>query len=119
MEITGFKVAERSGTYGIALTGNGPKARCDGRNIWAFAVPSVKPGECAVSSTKAANKRKGPGTTFAAAGQLAAGDDALVIGQAKGADRKTWWQLEDETWVRDDLVTAVGDCANVPIVKAS
>ena len=117
LEITHFKVGERSGTYGISLGGRGPKARCDGRNLWAFAVPSVKPGECAVSSTKAANKRSGPGTTFEAAGQLVAGDEVLVSGQAKGTDGKSWWQLKDETWVRTDLVTAVGDCANVPIVK--
>jgi len=119
LEISNFKLGERSGTYGISLTGRGPKARCDGKNIWAFAVPSVKPGECAVSSTKTANKRSGPGTTFDAAGQLAAGDEVVVIGQAKGSDGKSWWQLKDETWVREDLVTAVGDCANIPIVKPS
>jgi hypothetical protein len=119
LEISNFKVSERAGTYGISLTGRGPKARCDGKNLWAFAVPSVKPGECAVSSAKAANKRSGPGTTFAAAGQLAAGDDATVIGQAKAKDGKSWWELEDETWVREDLVTAIGDCANVPVVKPS
>jgi len=117
LEITNFTIGERSGTYGISLSGRGPKARCDGRNLWAFAVPSVQPGQCAVSSTKVANKRSGPGTTFDAAGQLAAGDEVVVSGQAKGADGKNWWQLEDETWVRSDLVTAVGDCANVPIIK--
>ncbi len=118
LEISDFAIKERSGTYGIALSGEGPKARCDGRNIWAFSVPSVKPGQCAVSSTKAANKREGPGTTFATSGQLAAGDEAVVSGRAKGSDGKNWWQLDDETWVREDLVTAVGDCANVPIVKS-
>ncbi len=117
LEISNFKIGERSGTYGIALAGKGPKARCDGENIWAFAVPSVKPGECAINSVKAANKRTGPGTTFAAAGQLAAGDEVIVSGQAKATDGKSWWQLEDETWVRADLVTAVGDCADVPIVE--
>jgi len=117
LEISDFKVAERSGTYGITLIGQGPKARCDGRNIWAFAVPSVKAGECVINSAKAANKRTGPGTTFDSAGQLAAGDEVGVTGQAKGADGKSWWQLDDESWVRADLVNAVGDCAGVPIVK--
>lgn len=118
LEISNFKIGERSGSYGIALGGQGPKARCDGKNLWAFSVPSVKPGQCSVTSTKAANKRQGPGTTFATAGQLAAGDEGVVSGRAKGADGKTWWQLDDETWVREDLVTALGDCANVPIVKS-
>ena len=117
LEISNFTVSERSGTYGISLTGRGPKARCDGKNLWAFSVPSVKPGECAVTSTKAANKRSGPGTNFDAAGQLTAGDEVLVIGQAKAKDGKSWWQLKDETWVREDLVTEVGDCANIPIIK--
>ncbi|MEP6985766.1 MAG: family 16 glycoside hydrolase [Chloroflexota bacterium] len=119
LEISNFKIAERAGTYGISLSGRGPKARCDGKNLWAFSVPSVKPGQCAVSSAKVANKRSGPGTKFEAAGQLAAGDETVVIGQAKAADGKSWWELEDETWVREDLVTAVGDCANVPITKPS
>lgn len=117
LEISNFEIVQRSGTYGISLIGRGPKARCEGRNLWVFSVPSVKPGECAVSSTRAANKRTGPGTTFDAAGQMTAGDEVLVSGQSKGADGKNWWQLEDETWVREDLVTEVGDCANVPIVK--
>ena len=63
LEISNFKVSERAGTYGISLIGRGPKARCDGKNLWAFSVPSVKPGECAVTSTKAANKRTGPEST--------------------------------------------------------
>ncbi len=119
LEISNFKVAERSGTYGIALYGVGPKARCDGRNLWAYAMPNLQPGECAVTSNRNANKRTGPGTTFDTAGQLIAGDESIVSGQTKASDGKTWWQLEDETWVREDLVTANGDCANIPIIKPS
>jgi len=119
LEIADFKIAERSGTYGIGLIGAGPNARCEGRNIWAYAVPNIQPGECAVSSTSAANKRRGPGTTFDVAGQLTPGEDNLVIGQGQDTEGKKWWQIEDETWVREDLVTAIGDCANIPISSPS
>lgn len=118
LAISNFTVVERSGSYGIALTGRGRDARCEGRDIWAYQIPStVAAGECVVSSGRAVNKRTGPGTNFDQAGQLPAGTEATVIGQATGADGQTWWQLEDENWVREDVVNAVGDCASVPIVK--
>lgn len=116
LEISDFTIVERSGSYGIALLGEGPRAKCEGRNIWAYAVPSVRPGECVVSSSSAVNKRSGPGTNFGTAGQLPAGEEAVVIGQNRGSDGKTWWQLEDENWVREDVVNAIGDCAEVPSV---
>lgn len=34
-------IRERSGIYGIALVGKGPGARCEGRNIWVYQVPSA------------------------------------------------------------------------------
>ncbi|MBZ0279854.1 MAG: SH3 domain-containing protein [Anaerolineae bacterium] len=118
LAISNFTVAERAGSYGIALTGRGSDARCEGRDIWAYQVPSATAaGECVVSSGRAVNKRTGPGTNFDQAGQLAAGTEATVIGQATGADGLVWWQLEDENWVREDVVNAVGDCSSVPIVK--
>lgn len=117
LEISEVDIAERSGSYGVALYGAGANARCEGRNIWAYSIPNVQPGECAVSSTSAANKRTGPGTDFEVAGQLVPGDDNLVGAQSKGADGKMWWQLEDETWVREDLVSPIGDCANIPIIS--
>ncbi len=117
LAITGFQVDERAGSYGIALTGKGPDARCEGRDIWAYQVPSSTPGECTVSSSRNVNKRSGPGTNFSSPGQLSAGEEAVVIGQTLGGDGQTWWQLEDESWVREDVVTATGDCAGVPTVK--
>lgn len=117
LELKDILIVERSGSYGVALWGAGPNARCEGRNIWAYSVPNVQPGECVVNSTSNANKRKGPGTNFEVAGQLVPGEDNLVTAQGKGDDGKMWWQLEDETWVREDLVSAIGDCANIPIIS--
>ncbi|MEZ4667190.1 MAG: SH3 domain-containing protein [Anaerolineae bacterium] len=115
LEISDFAIAERSGSYGIALLGQGPKAKCEGRNIWAYSVPATRPGVCIVTSGNAVNKRSGPGTDFSSPGKLPGGEEATVIGQARGSDGKTWWQIEDESWVREDVVTALGDCADLPI----
>ena len=33
-------------------------------------------------------------------------------------DGFTWWKLVDDTWVRNDVVNAVGDCLNVPEIDS-
>ncbi len=113
----GVEIEENSGTYGIALRGAGAGARCEGRNIWVVRVGSFTPSECSISSANNVNKRSGPGTNFDQAGQLRAGTTLQVIGQATGADGFVWWQLEDETWVRADIVNEDGDCESVPQVN--
>lgn len=124
LAIANFAVVDRSGTFGLALVGSDKNTSCDGRNIWAYEVSgsgggnnSSASGDCTVSSDRNVNKRTGPGTNFDNAGQLQAGDDASVIGQAVGTDGQTWWQLEDENWVREDVVEESGDCEGVPIIK--
>jgi len=116
--IQDFEVVKRAGTYGISLLGKGADAKCEGRNIWAYQIPASTTGDCTVSSSKTVNKRGGPGTNFDSAGQLESGTDAVVSGQAKGSDGLTWWQLDDGAWVREDVVTEVGDCVSVPVVQA-
>jgi hypothetical protein len=107
-------IPERSGTYGIALRGQGPGARCEGTNIWVYQAPAFRPGVCEISSGSTVNKRSGPGTNFDRAGQLAAGTVLEAVGQNQASDGFTWWKLEDDSWVRDDVVNAQGDCANIP-----
>ncbi len=111
--IENFEIENRSGTYGISLLGRGPSAQCVGNNIWVYQAPAVNPGVCEVSATSTVNKRGGPGTNFDRAGQLGAGVVEIAIGQGSDGDF-TWWQLEDDTWVREDVVRAVGDCRNLP-----
>lgn len=72
---------------------------------------------CSITAPQTANLRSGPGTSFAKAGSLNAGQSASIVGQAQSSDGKTWYQTADKTWVRSDLVTAVGDCASVPTVS--
>lgn len=112
--ISDFEIENRSGAYGIALRGQAPGARCEGNNIWVYQAPFVEPGVCEINATSNVNRRSGPGTNFNQAGQLSAGTILLATGQAESSDGFTWWQLEDDTWVRDDVVNASGDCANIP-----
>jgi len=39
LAISDFAVDARSGSYGISLTGAGAKAKCEGRDIWAYELP--------------------------------------------------------------------------------
>ena len=35
-----------------------------------------------------------------------------------GADGFLWWHLDDDAWVRSDVVEAKGGCAGVPVVES-
>ncbi len=108
-------IAERAGSYGVALRGRGPNALCEGRNMWVYEAPSVEAGVCEVTASSSVNKRTGPGTSYALAGSLSAATTAEVIGQSTDTSGFTWWQLADENWVRDDVVSAQGDCRDIPV----
>jgi hypothetical protein len=63
------------------------------------------------------NARIGPGTEYRVLGNLPAGEEFSVDGQAQDRDGLTWWRLDNGRWVRADLVTAAGNCAAVPEVE--
>ena len=83
------------------------------------AEPTAAPatGACAVTPKSTANRRSGPGTTFQPTGQIAFGQSVNVIGQTQGADGFNWFQLDDSSFVRSDVVTTSGDCSAVPTVE--
>ena len=72
--------------------------------------------ECVVTTSSNINKRGGPGTDFGVVGTLNSGSSATAIGQLQSSDGFTWIQLNDETWVRSDVVTATEGCASLPVV---
>jgi hypothetical protein len=74
-------------------------------------------GSCTVTGSNV-NLRSGPGTNFDRVGVLAAGTTMNVVGQATGADGFVWFNLDNGNWVRSDVVTADGDCANLPAAAA-
>ncbi len=69
---------------------------------------------CAVTAGQTVKRRGGPGTTFAQNGTLTGGQTANAVGQTNGADGKTWYKLDDDTWVRSDLVQLDAACAGLP-----
>lgn len=64
------------------------------------------------------NRRSGPGTEFGVAGMLTTGASPVeVTGFASDAAGQQWWQLDDSTWVRGDVVVASGPCDAVAEVE--
>lgn len=106
-------IEDRVGYYGLTLLGKGANSRCEGTGIWVYQIPSFTPDICEVSSSLVVNKRSGPSTGFERVGTLNNEAPTLVIGQSIGADGFIWWQLEDEAWVREDVVNEAGDCFSV------
>jgi hypothetical protein len=111
---TNLPIDESAGTFGIALRGYGATAECVGNNIWVYRIPEVQEGVCRATASGNVNKRSGPSTSNDIPGQLQASSSVHIIGKVVGEDGFVWWQLEDETWVRNDVIQLLGDCRDVP-----
>lgn len=109
------EVEAGSGYFGIRVQGSSSGTTCEMRDMWAYHVPVVESGVCAIlASGSGVNQRSGPGTMFEIAGVLADGESATALAQAVGADSLTWWQIEGGGWVREDVVTEQGACDGLP-----
>jgi hypothetical protein len=113
-----FLVADRSGSYGIALRSAARGARCEGENLWVYQTAPNTPGVCQIIAPDNANVRRGPGIQFDLYAQIAPGTTLEVIGQSVDGEGFTWWQLEDSNWVREDRVETEGECASVPVTQS-
>lgn len=82
---------------------------CDFQVV-AYELPEI----CTVTATRNINRRGGPSTIYDVWDGLAQGESAIAEGQVVGFDGYVWWQLEDGSWVREDLVEEVGPCADLP-----
>ncbi|MGB1285499.1 MAG: hypothetical protein ACPG7F_03105, partial [Aggregatilineales bacterium] len=104
----------RRGLYAIYLRSNSTNTRCETRIVRVYELPrSFVPGLCEVRVDGLVNRRAGAGTEFGSVGQLQAGESERLVGQITGSDGFLWWQLEDQSWVRDDVVFAEGDCRSL------
>ncbi len=86
--------------------------------VLVITVVAQEASTCTVAARQNVNRRNGPGTIFSVAGVLAANQEVAASGQTTGADGIVWWRLTDDTWVRSDTVTELGDCDNLPDVYA-
>jgi uncharacterized protein YgiM (DUF1202 family) len=64
------------------------------------------------------NVRQSPDTNAAVSGSITNGQQVAVIGQTKGSDGATWYQVQNG-WVRSDVVTTSGDASMVPMTTAT
>jgi len=110
-------VDELSGIFGIALRGYGASAECVGNNIWVYRIPEIQDGVCRATTNGNVNKRSGSSTSNDIPGQLLAGSSEHITGKVTGEDGFVWWQLDDEAWVRNDVIQLLGDCREIPTVK--
>jgi hypothetical protein len=106
-------VEPRNGSFGVLIRGDGTDSRCEVRNTWAYSIPSAS-DVCEATATGDINKRSGPGTSFDKDGTLKGGKSKEVIAFADGDDNFTWYELKDESWVREDLITLSGPCDDLP-----
>ncbi|MCB9451247.1 MAG: SH3 domain-containing protein [Anaerolineaceae bacterium] len=72
---------------------------------------------CLVAAPSRANMRSGPGTNYQQAGIITSDEQFDVIGQATGTDGFVWWKLENNAWIRSDLVKEAGLCDDVEVVE--
>jgi uncharacterized protein YraI len=87
----------------------------DGEAIAATALPDEN--LCRIVTTEEVNLRRGPGTNYERAGTLPANETFVVIGQFTNESGFVWYKLENNFWVREDVITLQGDCTNVPYTR--
>ena len=64
-----------------------------------------------------ANLRIGPATGFPQAASMVTDDVHVAIGRTSDSDGFTWWQINGDLWVREDVVQETGTCDSVPEVS--
>lgn len=89
----------------------------DREDYWVAELkPTATPAPCSVRATANVNQRDAPNGERV--GQLTTGETRFVIGQSTDGSGFIWWNLDDETWVREDTVPEEGLCDNVQEVSS-
>lgn len=117
--LSAVPVQPRQGIYALSWFGRDGSSRCNATNLWVYEIPVFEAGVCVIESPGRVNQRSQPSTTSGIVAQLQRGDQVTVIGQTIGADSFVWWQLEDESWVREDVVETLGDCISQPQIDTA
>ncbi|MGB7339072.1 MAG: SH3 domain-containing protein [Phototrophicaceae bacterium] len=108
-----YPIYEVRGIFGIAQISDSVDSSCEGRNIWVYDTPFFEPGVCNVLATGNVNQRSEPTTSSDIAGQLSSGESLEVVSQTEPGDGFIWYELEDDSYVREDIISLVGDCNNL------
>lgn len=70
--------------------------------------------DCTISASAVVNLRSGAGTDFERAGTLQAGESEQATAKSEPVAGYVWYYLARGAWVREDVITASGDCADLP-----
>lgn len=108
-----YSVYEERGIFGIGQFTDSTASECTARNLWVYDTPFFEPGVCNVLASGTVNKRSGPGTDNDRAGQMSSGETLEVVSQTEGSDGYIWYELEDDSYVREDIISIVGDCNDI------
>lgn len=109
-----YPIYEERGIFGIGQFTDSLSSECEARNLWVYDTPFFEPGVCNVLATGTVNKRSGPGTDTELAGQMNSGETLEVEAQTEPGDGYIWYELEDDSYVREDIISLVGDCNDLP-----
>lgn len=111
--VAGYEIYEVRGIFGVAQISDSTASTCEARDIWVYDTPFFEEGVCNVVASGNVNKRSGPGTNFDRDGQMNSGETLEVEGQTEGDDGFIWYELEDGSYVREDIISLVGDCSDI------
>jgi hypothetical protein len=104
-------VDDQNGFTALAPNGKAGKTGCEADDVWVYLLPEeAAEGVCEIRTVGQVNKRNGPGTEFEIVEELPGFSSAVVIDRKISEDGFAWWQLSDESWVREDVVSVEGDC---------
>jgi len=104
-------VDDQNGFTALAPNGKAGRTGCEADNVWVYLLPEeAADGVCQIKTVGQVNKRSGPGKSFEIVEELPGFSSAVVIGREVSDDGFSWWQLTDQSWVREDIVSVEGDC---------
>lgn len=108
------RVHQRDGSFGVVMRAKTPSTSCQIHNLRVYDLS----GTCDVVANIPLNLRAGPGLAFETVGNMAAGESRRALAYRYNAfEQQRWWQLDDEAWVREDVVTETGGCHNLPPIN--
>lgn len=116
--ISDYSLTGTGGAFSFLYLGNDPDSSCTAETLFVYTLPEIALATCQISSDSVVNRRAGAGTNFSIVGQFTGAETLPAIGQQVGSDGFTWWLLEDDSWVREDVAVAVGYCRTLPIIEA-
>lgn len=115
--ISDYPLTGAGGAFSFLYLGSDADSSCTTETLFVYTLPEIASDECIISSERVVNRRAGAGTNFGVVGQFTGAETLPAVGQQIGTEGFTWWLLDDDSWVREDVVTALGYCRTLPVIE--